>query len=507
VEAPRRFRENLEVDSLSIAIGSILQESTTFSPVMTRYEDFSPVFGQQARARHESKLTEMGGFIDVLSKAGTEIAPVCAAWAITANRLNRPGYEMLTSSFERQLRRSKADALLLAMHGAQTAIREDDVEGAVLEIARRILGTNKPIVLTLDLHANITDRMVTLADAIVGYHTYPHVDMFEVGQKAAHLMLRILCGVVRPRMAYRKLPLILQAENSQTTSGPMHKLIRAAQALERSGKAEAVSIFPVQPWMDIAEMGCAVVAVTNGNLRAAKRQADTIARQLWDRKKDFEAKLTPVSKALAAAMRMEGGPVVLAESSDSTGSGSPGDSTGVLKHLVRAPLTGPAAIFLVDPAAVAAAIQAGVGSTITLKIGASFDRKHSKPLRVTGRVKLISDGRWVGRSRGYNTGITTCMGRAVVLEVGQVQILMAERSSMTVDPELFRSHGIEPLYCKIVVVKSPNGFRAAYEPIAKAIFLVDTPGVSTANLRTLPFRRVPRPIYPLDADTPKPAGL
>jgi microcystin degradation protein MlrC len=491
---------------LSIAIASILQESNTFSPVMTRYEDFSPVFGQQALARHEGKLTEMGGFIDVLTKAGAEIAPVCAAWAITANRLNRPGYEKLISSFERQLRRSKADALLLAMHGAQTAMGEDDVEGAFLEIARRV-GTNKPIVLTLDLHANITDRMVTLADAIVGYHTYPHVDMFEVGQKAARLMLRILRGEVRPRMAYRKLPLILQAENSQTTSGPMHKLIRAAQALERSGKAEAVSIFPVQPWMDIAEMGCAVVAVTNGDLRAAHRQADSIARRLWDQKKAFETTLTPVPEALAAALRMEGGPVVLAESSDSTGSGSPGDSTGVLKHLVRAPLTGPAAIFSVDPAAVAAAIKAGVGSTVTLKVGGSFDRRHSKPVRVTGTVKLISDGRWVGRARGYNTGITTCMGRAVVLEVGQVKILMAERSSMTVDPELFRSHGIEPLHCKIVVVKSPNGFRAAYEPIAKAIFIVDTPGVSTANLRTLPFRRVPRPIYPLDLETPKPAGL
>jgi microcystin degradation protein MlrC len=492
---------------LRIAIASILQESNTFSPVMTRYEDFSPVFGQQAFARHEGKLTEMGGFIDVLKTAGVAIAPVCAAWAITANRLDRAGYKGLVQAFERHLHRSKAEALLLAMHGAQTAAGEDDVEGAILKIARAVLGPDKPIVLTLDLHANITGRMVALADAIVGYHTYPHVDMFEVGQKAARLMLRILRGAVRPRMAYRKLPLIIQAENSQTTRGPMHKLIRAAQALERSGKAEAVSIFPVQPWMDIAEMGCAVVAVTNGDPRAAQRQADTIARRLWDQKKAFEATLTPVPEALDAAMLIEGGPVVLAESSDSTGSGSPGDSTGVLKYLVRAPLTGPAAIFLVDPASVAAAIKAGVGSSVTLKVGGSFDRKHSKPVRVRGTVKLISDGRWVGRARGYNTGITTCMGRAVVLEVGEVQILMAERSSMTVDPELFRSHGIEPRYCKIVVVKSPNGFRAAYEPIAKAILLVDTPGVSTANLRTLPFLRVPRPIYPLDPETPRPAGL
>jgi len=287
----------------------------------------------------------------------------------------------------------------------------------------------------------------------------------------------------------------------------MHKLIAAAQALEKSGKAEAVSIFPVQPWLDIAEMGCSVVSVTNGDPRIAQQQADTLARRLWDNKKAFETELTSVPDAIRAALNMQGGPVVLSESSDSTGSGSPGDSTGVLKHLIRAPLTGPSAIFLVDPAAVASAIEAGVGSTLTMKIGGAFDKKHSKPVKVTGNVKLISDGRWVARARGYNTGITTCMGRSVVLEVGQVQILIAERSAMTVDPELFRSHGIDPIYCKIVVVKSPNGFRAAYEPIARALFVVDTPGVSTANLKTLPFKRIPRPIYPLDRDTPRPEGL
>ena len=157
-------------------------------------------------------------------------------------------------------------------------------------------------------------------------------------------------------------------------------------------------------------MGCAVVCVTNGDEKAAQRHANSLARRLWDNKTAYEAKLTPVSEAIAAALKMKGGPVVLSESSDSTGSGSPGDSTGVLKHLIRAPLTEPAAIFLVDPFAVEAAINAGVGSTITMKIGGAFDKKHSKPVKVTGNVKLISDGRWVARARGYNTGITTCMG-------------------------------------------------------------------------------------------------
>jgi len=492
---------------LRIAIASILQESNTFSPVYTRYEDFTPVFGKAVLERHRGKLTEMGGFLHVLDRARVEVAPVCAAWAITANRLLRPDFEKLISAFEDGLMKARPDAMLLAMHGAQTAEGEDDVEGHVLSIARQRMGFERPIVMSLDLHANITRRMVEQSDAIVGYHTYPHVDMFETGQKAARLMLRVLKGECRPTMAFRKLPLIVPAENAQTYRGPMSKLIQSAQALEAGGKAEAVSIFPVQPWMDIAEMGCAVVAVTNDDAKAAQKHADALAARLWNNKKAYDVKLHSVPDALAAAEKIKGGPVVIAESSDSTGSGSPGDSTGVLKHLVKADLSGPAAIFLVDPAAVAKAVEAGVGSTLKMSIGAGFDKKNSRPVPVTAYVKLISDGRWTARARGYNTGITTSMGRSVVVEVGQVQILISERSSMTVDPELFRSNGIDPVHCKIVVVKSPNGFRAAYEPIAKGIFLVDTPGVSTANFARLPFKRVPRPIYPLDPETPAPEGL
>jgi len=493
---------------MKIAVAAILQESNNFSPVPTTYDDFNPVFGPAVLARHAGKLTEMGGFLDVLSTAPhLEIAPVCAAWAITANRLRKPDFARLKKDFALHLAQANPDALLLAMHGAQTAQGEDDVEGSILAAARAILGPHKPIFLTLDLHANLTQRMITLADAIVGYHTYPHIDMFETGQKAARLLLRSLAGELRPTMAYRKLPLIIQAENSQTHRGPMHSLFSAAQAIEASGQAEAISIFPVQPWLDIAEMGCAVVVVTNNKPKSAQRYADSLARRLWRGKSDFETTLTPVPLAIASAIALPTGPTILAESSDSTGSGSPGDSTGVLKHLLKAPLTGPAAIFLVDPATVAAAFEAGVGAIITRKIGASFDKKHSKPVPVSAYVKLLSDGTWTARARGYNTGITTCMGRAAVIVSGHVHILVAERSAMTVDPELFRSHGIDPVYCQIVVVKSPNGFRAAYEPLAAAIFVVDTPGVSSANLRQLPFKRVSRPLYPLDPDTPTPEGL
>jgi microcystin degradation protein MlrC len=277
-------------------------------------------------------------------------------------------------------------------------------------------------------------------------------------------------------------------------------LIARGQNLESTGKAVAASVFTVQPWMDIAEMGGSVVVVTDGVAKGADRYAASIAQRFWDIRRKFDAPLTPVEEAISAALATDGGPVILAESSDSTGSGSPGDSTGVLKHLIAAPLDGDAAIFVVDPEAVSALHLAGVDATVTVDIGGKLDRRNSKPVTVTGRVRSLSDGRWTPRARGYNPGIEQSMGSAAVLDVGRVRILVGERSTMTVDPALFRCFGIEPLYCKIVVVKSPNGFRAAYEPIAKRIFVVDTPGLSTANFTKLPWRRVSRPIYPLDPD-------
>jgi len=496
---------------MKIALASVLQESNTFSPVKTRYEDFSPVFGQAAIDRHRNKLTEFGGFLDVLSgEPGVEVAPVCAAWAITANRLVAGDFARLARKFADGLKRhAGVDGLLLAMHGAQTAEGEDDVEGHFLGIARKLLGPEKPIILTLDLHANITKAMTERATAILGYHTYPHVDMFETGQKAARLMLRTLRGECRPEMGVCKLPLIVNAENSQSSGGPFGELMREAERLEKKAPVEAVSLFPVQPWMDIDEMGTATVVVTNGDAGLAQRQASRLGKRFWEARERFLPKLIPPEEAIGRALSLINGgagegPVVLAESSDSTGSGSPGDSTGVLKHLVKAKLTGPAAIFLVDPFAAEKAIRAGVGSRVRLSMGGCFDKRNSKPVSVTGYVRLISDGRWTARARGYNTGIESSMGPSAVVEVGHVKILLASRSAMTVDPELYRSHGIDPLHCHIVVVKSPNGFRSCYEPIAREIFLVDTPGVSTANLRALPWRRIRRPIYPLDPNTPPP---
>jgi len=487
---------------MAIAIASMVQESNDFSPLKTRYEDLDLVFGRQVVERHGGAYTETGGFIKALSDAAQKIAPLCAGWAITAGPVRRADFARIVSEFRSSLEKTRRpDALLLALHGGQTAEGTPDVAGHILRTARTALGPRIPIIATLDLHANVTKEMVDAGTALIGYKTYPHVDLYETGLKGAELLLRILKADVRPAMSYRKLPLIVPAENMQTTSGPFGSLMAAACAHESEGQAEAVSVFGVQPWLDVPEMGCSVVSVTNGDAERGQSQADAIAKSFWESRREFDVELTPVRKALREALMGSEAPVVISEPSDSTGSGSPGDSTGVLAPLLELSTAHPAALFIVDPQVVEKAIRAGVGAIIHARVGAKFDRKHSRPVPITARVRLISDGRWMTNAPGYNTGVETSMGRSVVLDIGQVRLLVAERSAMTVDPELYRSHGIEPLRMKIVAVKSPNGFRAPYQSIAKKIFLVDTPGISTPKLKTLPYRRVPRPIYPLDSRT------
>ena len=244
--------------------------------------------------------------------------------------------------------------------------------------------------------------MVESATILVGYKTYPHIDLFETGERATELLLQILAGRLSPAMRYCKLPLIVPAENMQTTSGPFGQLMLRAGELERSGAACCVSIFGVQPWLDVPEMGCSIVSVTNNDPGASQRQADTLAEDFWAARRQFDVKLTPVRKALREAMRSDG-PVVLSEPSDSTGSGSPGDSTGVLAPLLKLCSGQPAAIFLVDAPAVRRAIAAGVDAMVRLSVGGTIDRKHSRPVRIVARVRLISDGRWTGGAHAATT--------------------------------------------------------------------------------------------------------
>lgn len=484
---------------MRIGIGYIIQETNSFSPIKSRLEDFSIVFGGEVLGLWENTRTEIGGFCDVLSRSGAEIVPLFAGWAMTAGPIREDEFATMKSLVADATRKAGTlDGISLALHGAMCAEDTDDCEGALLESLRGVLGTEFPIVLTLDLHANITRKLVENADGIIGYKTYPHIDTFETGQAGAQLLLRILKEGIRPVTVMQKIPLIVPAENMQTTKGPMAEIFTLGEAFRREHpEILCVSVFGVQPWLDIGEMGCSTVVVSNQDSLHAKRCAVEMAKQFWASRDAFEVELLTPREAIQAALREKGQPVVLSESSDSPTAGSPGDSAELLQALLEYAPGTPSAVWVRDEMAVAKCWEDKPGARTRIDIGGTIDRTFRRPISTEVVIRSLSDGRFFLKG-AWNTGMAVAMGHTAVVESNEVTIVLSEGPVSMIDPQVYRSQGIEPRDKKIVVVKSANGFRSEYGPFASKIIMVDTLGVSSANLRSLPYDRVSRPIYPLD---------
>jgi microcystin degradation protein MlrC len=484
---------------MRIGVGYLLQETNNFSPVPTTVEDFGLLTGKDILGRWRGTRTEIGAFVDALSGTPCQVAPLFAGWAMTAGPILAGEWGRLRSTLLAAVEDARPlDALLLALHGSMCAEGVDDCEGELLESIRALLGPDKPIVLTLDLHANVTQRIATLADAVLGYKTYPHTDMYETGLAAAVLALRTLHGEIQPRTVLQKLPLIVPAENMQTSGGPLEDVFAEGEACRLAHpEVLSVSVFGVQPWLDVDEMGCATVAVANRDATRALACARRMARKFWESRHRFETDLIDPQRAVELALSCAGQPVVLAESSDSPTAGSPGDSADLLRVLIeRAPHTS-SAVWVRDPAAAELAWSLGPGAHLKTAVGGAFDRKNRRPAPVSGLVRSVSDGRYIFEGN-YNRGMVADIGRTAVIDIGPIALVVSGKPANMIDLGVYRSQGVEPRDRKIVVVKSTNGFRSEYGPLAAQIMMVDTPGVSSANLRAVPYRRVPRPIHPLD---------
>jgi microcystin degradation protein MlrC len=482
---------------MRIGILGVNQECNTFSPIPTTLEDFHLRLGQELVNHWRGTRTELGGFIDVLQRPDVEIVPLLVGWAITKGRILEPEFARMKQILADSLRAAlPLDGMLVALHGAMCAEGADDAEGALLEVIRGIVGASLPLCLTLDLHANVTERICRLADAVIGYRTYPHIDLYETATTAGEMLLRILAGEPRPRTVMQKVPIIVPGENMQTAYGPFAEVWSYGKSLQ-TPEIESFSVFGVQAWLDIEEMGGAVLAVTHRDEAKAREFCRSVAKRFWDLKKDFEVSFPPPESAIKDALETPGQPVVLSESSDSPTAGSPGDSADLLRALLGGAPGVPATLWLRDEAAVELAEKAGPGAKLRLSLGGAYDKINRHPVTVDAEVLRLSDGDFVMTGSQY-TGMKTSMGRAAVLQVGAVTVLVSKLPAINIDPQLFRSQGIEPREKKIVVVKSATAFRAEYKPFAAKILMVDTPGVSTPNIRSIPFQHVSRPIYPLD---------
>lgn len=498
---------------MRIAVGQLWQETNTFNRLATTWADFE-AFGideGDALVARMEQTNELGGFIQSLRSwperpdiVGLVRLPAWPGGPITAECL-----EALMDRMSGALARAlPLDGVLVALHGALVGATEGDVEGLLLDKVRRLVGAEVPIVATLDLHANVTRRMAANADALVIYHTAPHVDVMETGKRAAGVLRRILVDKVRPRMVLRKLPMVVPAEgaNTQDPASISHSFRQRLEALEADERILAAGLATVQPWLDIPELGSAVVVVTADDLPLAEAVSLEVARTVWQHRRDYLVELVGVEEAVRRAHARADGLVVLGDAADATTSGSPGDSTAILAELIRYRWPRPALVTLVAPELVAEAERRGPGSAWEATVGGRRDTRFCAPLTLAVTVKKVFDARFVLTGH-LAEKLPIDMGRCAVLTHGNVHIVATSRSGPHFAPALFETAGLDPFAASVVVAKSPCGFRAAYAARAGEIIMVSAPGCSPSDFWRYPYHNIPRPLWPWDEiDWPQDVG-
>ena len=476
-------------------------ETNTFSTIPTDRRQFEARefrYGGQILETYRGTGTCLGGMIDAATARGVTLVPSIAAAASPAGRVTKDVVKDVTSRLVADLKAAgPLDGVLLDLHGAMVPEGSEDGEGDVLQAVRDAVGDRVPIAVTLDLHANLTDAMVRRSTLLHGYKTYPHVDMAERGREAAERLIDVARGRVSPTAAYRQPPLLPPLGRQGTTRGPMRRLYDRAAEMEQDPKVLSISIFAGFPLADIHDAGLSVYVVTDGDQPLAERLADELATLAWEYRQEFVHTGLPVPEAVAQALAFDARPVILADMADNTGGGAAGDGTEILRELLRVGARSATVACLWDPEAAAACARAGVGASVTLAVGGKVDDRHGAPLKISGRVRALSDGRFVHKGPMFR-GLEGRLGTTAVLDVDDVKVILISLRWQTLDPEMIRVVGIDPMAERILVVKSTIHYRAAFEPLAARIIEVDAPGLSSSNLDRYAFTRVRRPIFPLD---------
>ncbi len=358
-----------------------------------------------------------------------------------------------------------------------------------------------PIAVTCDLHCNLTDAMVDNCDALIGYKTYPHVDMHEMGQQIGKVLFRMIDGEVTPVMRWGNLPLLSQTLMQGTDDEPMKSLIAMARDAEQRPGVLAATVFGGFALADMPDAGTSVVIVTDNDPALAEQVRDEIMAAAWEQRDAFIYPHRPLEEAVAQARDLTDGPVILLDHADNVGSGGTQDVMTVIAEVLRQGLQDVAVAAVCDPEAVKQMQAAGVGSNITLTLGGRTDMpaidRAGAPLELTGKVRTLTDGEWVCRGPMY-TGVTVRMGPTAVLETGGMQIVVVSQHHEPWDTGVFTSVGIDPLHKRYLLLKSRIHYRAGFAPLAKATLTLDGVGVTTSDNSLLNYEHVRRPVYPLD---------
>ena len=484
---------------MRIAIGQLSHETNTMFGPPTPVEEFQRqewLHGQEIIEQNRGVRTYLGGMIDAAEEREVELVPGFATTAHPSGTIERAAFERMLAELLAGIREAgEIDAVCLALHGAGSAEGVDDIEGAILEAVRCEVGTPMPVIATLDLHVHMTDRMVEHATALLDVHEYPHVDCYERGYEAIDLAVRTVRGEIAPVMHLVVLPMFIPPTTS--FHGPAFEVNQRCHDWESRGLLD-VTFGHGYPHTDVPIISSSVLAIADGDGGLAKEAAKDVARMVWDTREAFRVRLPDGTEAVRRALEFNGGPVVIAEISDNPGGGSPGDGTHLLGALIEADRPATTFGFVVDRVTAAEAHAAGSGATIPVRIGGRHDPDLlGPPVEATAYVKCVTDGRFQVQS-DMGGGAIRDLGKMARLVVGNVDVIVGSECHQTIDAELFLLHGIDVTRYRVVALKSQNHFLSGFEPLAAEIIRCDPPGWTPGNVSALDYRRVRRPIWPLD---------
>lgn len=483
-----------------IAIGEVAHETNTFCAALTGVEAFKDdewLIGDAIVAAHAGNRTYVGGMLDRCVARGLTPVPTFATSTQPSGTIIAAAYAEIEQTLLAEIERAlPVDAVCLALHGAGVAQGVDDLEGTLLAAVRALVGPDVPIAVSLDLHGNITQAMLDHADGLFGNWYYPHTDGYERGAECIDYVCQLLAGEIHPVMHLEQLPMMIPT--CSTDLEPGKRLNALCQSWEQRPGLIDCTIFHGFALTDVPAVGMTVLTIADGDPALAAEAGRDVGHAIWEARDEYLPEILSAEEAIARALAVPDGPVIINDTSDNPGGGSPGDSTHLLRAMLDAHLANACYGYIFDVETATQVHAAGVGATVAVRLGGKSDALHGAPIEAEAYVKCLTDGQF---------RLTTPMGRGSLINwgpmarlmIGGVDVLVGSRRSQVLDAEVFLLHGIDVRRYRIVALKSSAHFRAGFTHLAAAIITANTPGATTLDLTVFPYHRIRRTMWPLDA--------
>ena len=497
-----------------IALLGMHLESNAFAPVCDEaaFRGLCYLAGDEILADLESdnpgQPAEVGGFVSEMNRLGIpwEPVPILVAAAEPNGPCEQGFFDATLKEMKSRLNDAgPLDGVYFSAHGGMTATVSDDPDGELFEMVRNVVGPNVPLIATLDLHANISEKMVAETDVLISYVTNPHVDQKERAQEAARVMVEMFDGM-RPAAAFIRLPIVAPTVTLLTAQGPYADLIKYGQEAV-SEKIVNVSVVAGFAFSDLAKNGLAVIVTARGDVAAARKLAEDIANRAWKMRQRFQKSLTSIEDAVAEAVKngedKSRRPLIFADVADNPGGGGSGNTTWILAAFYEAGARGVLFGVFHDPDLAKMAHEQGADAAFEATFNSAGETEHSKQFKALVKVIKLSDGECTGR-RGLWGGRALSLGPAALLDLGGVvQVVVGSVRKQCADPVFFEMFGLDIAQARSVVVKSRGHFRAGFDEFfgADQVVEVDAPGLTSPVLSRFDFNNLPRPVFPLDPET------